>query len=970
MDASPAGTKTRLNPFPGLRPFEPDEDYLFFGREKEVDDLLRRLRSNRFLAVVGTSGCGKSSLVRSGLVPSLHSGFMVQSGPGWRVAILRPGEDPIGRLAAALDAPGIIGAPDEDLASTHRVLLDAALRRGTRGLVEVVRQARIPPDDNLLIVVDQFEELFRFERSRQVGHSRDEAAAFVKLLLEATGQTEIPIYVALTMRADFIGSCVDYQGLPEALNASQYLVPRLSRDELRAAITGPVAVAGGEIAHRLVLRLLNDVGNDQDQLPVLQHALMRTWDHWVKVRTGSEPMDIGHYEAIGTMRDALSRHAEEAYAEAGARRQGRIVERIFKALTDTVTNPGGIRRPCSVLALAAIAEASEQEVIHVIELFRRSGRSFLTPPPDVTLDSGTIVDLSHESLMRCWTRLISWAEEERSSASVYVRLSRAAAWFEEGSAGLWRDPELELGLKWRQETHPSPAWAGRYDDSFERAMRFLTRSEQERDRERAELNAARRRRLRQLQWTAVLLAVFLAYAVWNGVKARSASALAEDNLRDAVGAVDQSLAMVEREPERLGIDHAEIIQIRRDLAERARDFYVRFVERGFADEERRQAVASAYFRLGHADRVLGAREDAAREYGQAIDQFAGLVRDHPDTSEYRQDLANSYTFLGESLRPSASRRADARAAYDDAIRLLEELRDADPDNAGYSQDLARAHYNRGILAWAGSDDEAFVLAEADFREAIRLLEPLVRSGVGPGASQELSRAVNNLGNVLLSMDRPLAEVGELYSRSVQIHEALATGEPSNREYRLELAQFYNNLSAVQRDQGLPDGALESNDRALALIDELARPAPSLGIEQADGHNLRATILEAEGWRGALQEYERSLEIFESLNGDSVAQGQPRYHQRFVDLLVNLAVLLRQNPAVEDIHQLLVRALDSYLGVARGIAASGGAVGAQSVLDNMALLQPELSNSDRDSVNTSYGDLEPRLRDLAAGTGGG
>src|SRR6187549_1913852 len=91
----------RFNPFPGLRPFEPDEDYLFFGREREVDELLRRLGAHRFLSVIGTSGSGKSSLVRSGLIPSLHSGFIL-AGSSWRVAIMRPGEDPIGRLAAAL----------------------------------------------------------------------------------------------------------------------------------------------------------------------------------------------------------------------------------------------------------------------------------------------------------------------------------------------------------------------------------------------------------------------------------------------------------------------------------------------------------------------------------------------------------------------------------------------------------------------------------------------------------------------------------------------------------------------------------------------------------------------------------------------------------------------------------------------------------------------------------------------------
>ena len=94
--------RARDNPFPGLRPFHRDEDHLFFGRERHVDELLRRLRTTRFLSVVGASGSGKSSLVRSGLIPSLYSGYMTMAGSSWRVAITRPGHDPIGRLAARL----------------------------------------------------------------------------------------------------------------------------------------------------------------------------------------------------------------------------------------------------------------------------------------------------------------------------------------------------------------------------------------------------------------------------------------------------------------------------------------------------------------------------------------------------------------------------------------------------------------------------------------------------------------------------------------------------------------------------------------------------------------------------------------------------------------------------------------------------------------------------------------------------
>lgn len=240
---------------------------------------------------------------------------------------------------------------------------------------------------------------------------------------------------------------------------------------------GPVAVAHGQITPRLVTRLLNDVGDDLDQLPILQHALMRTWDEW---RRSSEPdsaMDLEHYERVGGMRNALSLHAEEAYAEAITETSADVVSTVFKALTDTTSDVHGIRRPTSIDNLAAICQVKQATIETVVETFRRPGRSFLMPPASVALDGQSVIDISHESLMRCWTRLLAWTEEERASAQMYRRIAQASIWFTHGTGGLWRDPELELGLQWRAQNHPTIAWALQYDTHFDEALDFLNRSE-------------------------------------------------------------------------------------------------------------------------------------------------------------------------------------------------------------------------------------------------------------------------------------------------------------------------------------------------------------------------------------------------------------------------------------------------------------------------------------------------------------
>jgi hypothetical protein len=464
------------NPYPGLRAFEPDEAELFFGRERETDELRRRLRATRFLAVVGSSGSGKSSLVRCGLIPSLHGGFMAGTGSGWRVAITRPGTDPIGALADALDRPEVLGV-DAAHPHTRRTVLEVTLRDSSLGLAEAVRQAQLPAGDNLLLVVDQFEELFRFRRSRAARAGGDDAAAYVRLLIEASRQEPLPIFVAITMRSEFIGECLTFDRLPEAINAGQYLIPRMSRDALRAAIAGPAAVRGATLAPRLLARLLNEVGDDLDRLPVLQHALMRTWEAWARDQTGEEPLDIRHYEAIGTMREALSRHADEAYAELRTASERRIAERLFKTLTETTEDGHGVRRPTAVQRLADVCGTSIGELETVIDRFRAPGRGFLQPPAGVRLQPADVIDISHESLMRLWTRLAGWVGEEGRAADIYRRLSRSATQYAAGEASLWRPPELTLGLRWLRETGPTAEWAG---DAgiFERAIAFLRRSRQ------------------------------------------------------------------------------------------------------------------------------------------------------------------------------------------------------------------------------------------------------------------------------------------------------------------------------------------------------------------------------------------------------------------------------------------------------------------------------------------------------------
>ena len=601
------------NPFPGLRAFKPSEADRFFGRQQQIDALVARLASSPLVAVAGASGCGKSSLVLAGLLNELARQHAADDdATAWVPVVMRPGQRPMAHLAlqlacslpvppngvqdqapatasgdGAATAASATGGPSDhspdltpdsppDAAADLALNLRAAslygqLRLGGLGLVEVVKRAHLPATARVLVVVDQFEEIFRFKRLTDP----DEAEAFVKLLLQAASDPDSPVSVVLTLRSDTLGSCADFSGLPEAVSAGSFLVPRLSRNQRKEAIVKPVALRGQRIAPRLVQRLLNDVSDDYDDLPVMQHALARTWVQWAKATAGGpaapggldtprRAIDLEDYEAVGGAAQALARHADEACESLGALGASggasSTVARVFRALTERVADGVELRRPMPFKQLVAVcagtdlgaaavtADPAESAVRQVLERYRRTDTAFLLPGAEVPLDSNPVIDLSHESLMRLWPRLRQWVAAESEARAELNRLQDDARTQEEGHGELWRGRNLARAREWQQLNQPNAAWVrlnngGSEADSqagFKAVQAFLDRSSAA---EQQELARARRSRwgLRALAGGVVVVALVAAFngsslqrqAKSGELAARAILALAQDPARSA-----------------------------------------------------------------------------------------------------------------------------------------------------------------------------------------------------------------------------------------------------------------------------------------------------------------------------------------------------------------------------------------------------------------------------------------------------
>jgi len=393
-------------PFRGLEVFDEEHAPFFFGREALTQYLVEQLRRDRFLAVIGPSGSGKSSVVRAGLLPQVRAGALAGS-KDWPVVVLKPGPHPLETLAARL-LPHM--PPGADPLAARQTLLET-LRQDERGLHNAVQVAlaAAPDDRRLLLLVDQFEEVFT------LCQGEDERAGFIANLLYASAIAGGQAVVALTLRADFYGKCAHYPALAGRLERN-VLVGPLRAAELRRAVEGPAEVVGLNYEKGLVDTILEDLGDEPGALPLLQHTL---WELWQRRR--GQWLTFDAYREIGGVQGALAHRAEEVYAGFSQAEQG-IARRVLLRLTQPGEGTDDTRRRAEKAEL--VPEPGGAAEIEGVVQQLAAARLLATTRDE---ESGEeMVDVAHEALIRGWPRLQGWIGEDRAGLLTHRRLTEAA----------------------------------------------------------------------------------------------------------------------------------------------------------------------------------------------------------------------------------------------------------------------------------------------------------------------------------------------------------------------------------------------------------------------------------------------------------------------------------------------------------------------------------------------------------------
>jgi hypothetical protein len=382
-----------FNPFPGLRSYNTDESQIFFGRNTETEDLILKLVKNKYVTVIGASGTGKSSLVFAGVIPGILK--LKSNNSNFRIISFRPGNNPFGNLASAL----IKGIDIKGLPTDKTRLTEILQTHGN--LYDSLGQIKNGVEENILLNIDQFEDLFRFGSS---GLSATNKIKFIEFLVNTINRNAPEIYTILSMRSEYMGECSHYWELARLINNSNYIVPEPGMENWRKIIEEPVKLAGATIEPELTEILLNDISFRNDQFPVLQHALMRTWEHWQKSGNIQKPLSVIDYDSIGTTKNAISVHGNEIYEELEDRKKV-ICAVLFKSITRKGSDNKGVRQPSDIGTIKSIARCSDTEIYEVIDKFRQTGRTFFTCTEELLTDD-TVVDLSNECLIHLWGKLV------------------------------------------------------------------------------------------------------------------------------------------------------------------------------------------------------------------------------------------------------------------------------------------------------------------------------------------------------------------------------------------------------------------------------------------------------------------------------------------------------------------------------------------------------------------------------------
>jgi tetratricopeptide (TPR) repeat protein len=874
-------------PFQGLQYFDEKDADRFFGREMLVAKIVTRMSGTRFLAVIGASGSGKSSVVRAGVIPALRRGARLADGGmpptdsgQWDIRVFTPSAHPLEALSASLtrDSESVTAA------STLR----ADMEQDVHALVLAARRLLSQNGrKHLLLVIDQFEEIFT--QCKQ----ESERQAFLENLLMAVDPSDSqPVSVLLTLRADFYAQLSRTERLRELVSQNQEFIGAMNSDELTRAILQPAALGNWKVQAGLVEVLLDDLGSEPGELPLLSHALLETW----KRRRG-RVMTVSGYTETGGVHGAIAQTAETVFRQRLTSAQQPIARMIFIKLAEMGDSSLDTRRqaPFSELITRATDEAAINTVLGILT-DARLVTTGTQDPGDVR-----VVEVAHEALIREWPTLRDWLNQNREGLILHRQLTEDVNdWIKLGrdTGALYRGARLQQTLEWAKANVDLISLT---EQEFLDASRKIAREEGDQT-----------RRLSRARWvqialggSAVLLviAVAVVYLAANGfftpvtMKGIFNIAVAEFGEMGADGQIRESnigqqisgwavnylREAVTDDPNILVwpfdgniFNRTRVALVTPETAEViAHDINAHLLLYGYVDT--RETPAQLVLKFWIAPQAKYRFEDIQGSFSVG-DPIRVVDMDNPGIS-VQSDLgkqASALAWIGIGLAQEQEGNSE------DALRSFQRAVDLAPQSEVLQFFLGREYLfltGNPTIYW----DEYMQAAEEAFKNSISLNDRYARAYIGLGSVYLKQAAM--MQDIAVATEKSVdPQVAEWAQKSIDAYQTVLDLKPNSEEYgnpvqdvaRLGLGNAYRLKGTILYYQEDYPSALDSLNRAIQILDEV-RPGFEKSAQDHVSHKryLAQTyeyLGEAYEWQGiihvvnmdngqALVSYKNSMDYF-------------------------------------------------------------------------------------------------------------
>lgn len=535
---------------PGLHHFDDSNVELFFGRKRQVDDLLSIIQEGRFIGIVGPEGAGKTSLIKAGLIPALENGFTGAAGREWSFCYCRPGITPIENLASALSEKNVLGDQEKGSLEMDDEIVKL-MRKDHSGILNALTKYSISGDGNLLIIIDQFEDIFDLAEKGKTGLAwEQEIALFFNNIAKAIASKDASVYVLISMQADFIPLLYNYRVLHAHISKGLYSIPNFRQDDFHHIIRGSLLHSGYTITDDALNYIEEGYNQDLKNLPMVQLFLKKiqlAYPH----EDAEEPtkLTLSNIRKLGELNRIVEKDLDQYFNQL-PKGDKQVIELLFR----NITQPGDglkMKKPRTLKEINDVMGVEKNELVRVITDLKNAEDGILdviepyqknvSHFKEAYISDSAVINLSNNHLIKNWPNLLRWISEEKESTEIYLRLSESAILFQQGKTSYLRPPDLDIVMTWNEKVKPRKIWADQFNPHHKISIDYLLKSnqahaeelERKEEERKAELRKARKRQF-FFFIVAVICLFFVILAIFAVDKANKAQARALNSKEYAV----------------------------------------------------------------------------------------------------------------------------------------------------------------------------------------------------------------------------------------------------------------------------------------------------------------------------------------------------------------------------------------------------------------------------------------------------